>query len=461
MNISATSRDGSHTKFQIPRMTNIKDPMDLLASLWTTEPIRRKRQVNESSQPTEQDKTLIDQGKFRNPTAEEVEELLKRQKMEEEMNRNAQGDKEKKDETPAEKKDDETSQIPAEKEGKDVEKDPKLDENKDDKKEETNLDQKTDQKNKELDKKDDKKNEKKDDKKEDKETDKKDDKKDDKTDKKIDKKDDKADKKNDEILKKIDLFISKTDKIFTNLAKQASTIGKDLADSINSKQSLLIESNEKSSKLLSDSVKSVKSDTFKIADESAKMSALLYESNQIHKKHAADAKRLANQGNVRSFSLGQSQEQYTKYGYSFDYDPLLQRIVLNLNKSLLSQLILSPDLAYICGFSESLENITITESKTIASFPINMNNNLENMWVYADCVRPRIVGHTKLPLLRVIPVSNEPYASTISTIFNPIQYLPISVECLDSIQIRIKDERGNPIKFSFGSTIIILHFIKD
>ncbi|KAF8373635.1 hypothetical protein PRIPAC_80064, partial [Pristionchus pacificus] len=198
-----------------------------------------------------------------------------------------------------------------------------------------------------------------------------------------------------------------------------------------------------------------------LVEENQKLQALFRETITIQKANAADSKRIANQANVRGFSLARAQEQYSKFGFSFDFDPLLQRIIIYVNRNILNGLELSPELAYLCGYSlkSDHEPFTLDEYKTIATYPIDFNNNLSAIYVYADCIQPSIVGNCKSQLLRIIPTSDQ--ASIISTVFNPIQHFSINKEIIDTIKIRILDPFGNAIKFPFGTTICTLHFIKS
>lgn len=199
-------------------------------------------------------------------------------------------------------------------------------------------------------------------------------------------------------------------------------------------------------------------------EETRRVHSLLQETMAVQRSTAADSKRIANSGNVRSYSLGRAQDQYARHGFSFDYDPLLQRMVVAVNRNMLSAITLSPQLAYICGYSiprqNENESVELVQAKNVAPYKVDFYNNISTMFIYTDCIQPRIVGDGRSQLLRVIPVQNDRPNAVISTTFNPVQYFPINIENLDCIQIKLCDEFGKSIKFHFGTTICILHFVK-
>ncbi|KAF8386341.1 hypothetical protein PRIPAC_75483 [Pristionchus pacificus] len=271
--------------------------------------------------------------------------------------------------------------------------------------------------------------------------------------------------------------------LFNKFAKQSDSASSKIINNAKQNTDAWIEENKKLQTLLQDSIRTAKENAstivkedkknsdsmlagFKkqsdiLVEENQKLQALLRETIAIQKANAADSKRIANQANVRGFSLARAQEQYSKFGFSFDFDPLLQRIIIYVNRNILNGLELSPELAYLCGYSlkSDHEPFTLDEYKTIATYPIDFNNNLSAIYVYADCIQPSIVGNCKSQLLRIIPTSDQ--ASTISTVFNPIQHFSINKEIIDTIKIRILDPFGKAIKFPFGTTICTLHFIKS
>jgi hypothetical protein len=80
------------------------------------------------------------------------------------------------------------------------------------------------------------------------------------------------------------------------------------------------------------------------------------------------------------------------------------------------------------------------------------------VYIYADIVAPRLVGHSLVPLLRTVPVrKGERFATTVThSIENPI-YLRMSTRQISNIEVYINDTQGRSVSFSFGEASLLLH----
>lgn len=81
-----------------------------------------------------------------------------------------------------------------------------------------------------------------------------------------------------------------------------------------------------------------------------------------------------------------------------------------------------------------------------------------NLYVYSDLVFPQLVGDTYAPLLRVVPVQEKEYGDIVHQTFQTLQYIPVSKRNFDTIEIDIRNDSGESIKFASGKTLIVLHF---
>lgn len=114
---------------------------------------------------------------------------------------------------------------------------------------------------------------------------------------------------------------------------------------------------------------------------------------------------------------------------------------------------LSSELKYFLGFEKG----AITKNQTAAR-PIDFSNNISSMYIYSDVVDYSIVGSVKSNLLQCIPTPGASEFGTMqSKSFNPVRYLPIANDHIDSITIELLDEFGKPFQFNFGSTVVTLH----
>jgi hypothetical protein len=71
---------------------------------------------------------------------------------------------------------------------------------------------------------------------------------------------------------------------------------------------------------------------------------------------------------------------------------------------------------------------------------------VHSLYVYCDIVKEQRVGDTMAPLLEIVPVKGVP-GNRIHYSVNPLTYLPVNRDYIDSINIVIMDEYGNPVVF--------------
>ena len=79
------------------------------------------------------------------------------------------------------------------------------------------------------------------------------------------------------------------------------------------------------------------------------------------------------------------------------------------------------------------------------------------MYVYSDIVTPYLVGDVQAPLLRTIAPKGE-RGELISTTFANPYYVPVARRGFDTIQIHINNELGEPMPFTGGKSVAVLHF---
>jgi hypothetical protein len=71
---------------------------------------------------------------------------------------------------------------------------------------------------------------------------------------------------------------------------------------------------------------------------------------------------------------------------------------------------------------------------------------VHSLYVYSDIVKEQRVGDSMSPLLDIVPVKGVP-GNRIHHCVNPLTYLPVNREYIDSINIVIMDEYGKPVVF--------------
>jgi hypothetical protein len=121
---------------------------------------------------------------------------------------------------------------------------------------------------------------------------------------------------------------------------------------------------------------------------------------------------------------------------------------------------LSSTLAQIFGY-ETQCHILATEKSWIASRPASLIRALPTtLFVYTDICESYITGDVQTPLLRTVSLDIESYVygSVKYKSFATAKYIPLLHTDLQTIEIDIRDEFGQPIPFEYGTLTATLHF---
>ena len=81
------------------------------------------------------------------------------------------------------------------------------------------------------------------------------------------------------------------------------------------------------------------------------------------------------------------------------------------------------------------------------------------MYIYMDILEDQIVGHTRAPLLRTVPVDTKAAYGTMSVCYfeHPI-YFDLNTKSFDTVKIHIRDSTGHLISFDHGTSTLLVHF---
>lgn len=122
--------------------------------------------------------------------------------------------------------------------------------------------------------------------------------------------------------------------------------------------------------------------------------------------------------------------------------------------------VLSKILSEILGF-ESNDNGYEVIGELRSHYPASLANGIPNaMYVLSDISEAHITGDFQTPLLRVVPVEIDRYqygCMRLQTFPHP-KYIPLLKTTFDTIEILIKDEKGNDLSFNRGTLTVTLHF---
>jgi hypothetical protein len=110
---------------------------------------------------------------------------------------------------------------------------------------------------------------------------------------------------------------------------------------------------------------------------------------------------------------------------------------------------------------EDLTNIKTYDS--IENFgEINLNAGIHSLLLYCDLIRPVLVGHREVQLLRNVEIPNNiQFGDQIVLKYQTPYYYPLLRHEFDSIEIDTKDDSNRQINFQFGRLSLTLHFRKN
>lgn len=146
-------------------------------------------------------------------------------------------------------------------------------------------------------------------------------------------------------------------------------------------------------------------------------------------------------------------EPFKSKNVSFDFSTITQKITVTYPSGLQDfSLYLSGDLADICGF-ESTFVITQTSE---AKYHANIHAGKYSIFVYTDLITNSFVGNSESPLSRIVPILGTPGEYTRQQ-FNNLQYIPLSRDTFESVQIELRHDNGQLLQVSRGKTICVFH----
>ena len=81
------------------------------------------------------------------------------------------------------------------------------------------------------------------------------------------------------------------------------------------------------------------------------------------------------------------------------------------------------------------------------------------MYIYMNILSDQIIGHTRAPLLRTVPVDIKAQHGTTTVVhFDHPIYFDLKTKSFDSVEIDIRDHAGRHMPFQFGTSTLLVHF---
>ena len=87
----------------------------------------------------------------------------------------------------------------------------------------------------------------------------------------------------------------------------------------------------------------------------------------------------------------------------------------------------------------------------------DLNMDLHSLYVYTDIVEAQMVGDSKVPLIRIVPVETTATKIVMKTFLSP-QYIPVSRKQFNKIEMNIRLHTGELVPFAAGHLLVTLHF---
>ena len=94
-------------------------------------------------------------------------------------------------------------------------------------------------------------------------------------------------------------------------------------------------------------------------------------------------------------------------------------------------------------------------SKTVA----DLRRGVYSMYVYCNVCREVVVGDTKVPLLRIVPITGQ-HGDYVCQVYDFPTYTPLQRKNFSDVKIDIRDDTGRKIPFQSGKVTVTLHFRK-
>lgn len=134
----------------------------------------------------------------------------------------------------------------------------------------------------------------------------------------------------------------------------------------------------------------------------------------------------------------------------FQYRLEIGKVVLTLYDNV--QLEMSNAVADMLGFNKQLYTGGLL---MYADHIADVHRNLRCLYVYINVAEDRIVGDTRAPLLRMVPLSGS-RGEVIFQTYHDVHFVPIKFNSFDHITVNIRNGAGDLVAFQRGEVILTL-----
>lgn len=101
-----------------------------------------------------------------------------------------------------------------------------------------------------------------------------------------------------------------------------------------------------------------------------------------------------------------------------------------------------------------------SEKHLYGTYPIDMTLGAPpQLYIYLDVIQDQIVGHTRAPLLRTIPVdTRSTFGSMTTYMCDPPIYFQLKTKSFDTLEVNIRTHAGAFMPFDHGTSTLLCHF---
>jgi hypothetical protein len=124
---------------------------------------------------------------------------------------------------------------------------------------------------------------------------------------------------------------------------------------------------------------------------------------------------------------------------------------------------LSKELSELLGYDTySIEHPPYNENQYLMpQRPAEISAGITSLFVYCNIIVPQYVGDTRAKLLRAVEIPNNlKFGDQAVVKYENPHYIPLVINDFEYIEIDIKDDANDRIRFMYGRTRIKLHFRK-
>jgi len=122
---------------------------------------------------------------------------------------------------------------------------------------------------------------------------------------------------------------------------------------------------------------------------------------------------------------------------------------------------LSPQLYKMLGFTQDQSSLFFNAGdKKVsikAKLAVDLNADNHSLYVYCDVLESILVADTLAPLLRIVDTSGKT-GTLVHRYYDKTIYVPLQKKNFDTLELDIRSDLGEPIQFTGGKVVAVLHF---